>query len=153
MEDSNSPANIITEFWNSWTVVHRDTATLWAGFYWTIFPVVVLYWPSLTSRDFALTNSVEPNSYSEANGRSTDQEILCLLWNPQHHCRVHKSPPLIPIRTRLGPLPVHILEPSARPSLVMMVMTHYLCRQHEYSHDLMIPRISVQRCPYRNNIG
>jgi hypothetical protein len=45
----------------------------------------------------------------EANNHSASQEIPRLLWIPDVHCRVHNSPPLVPILAQMRP--VHTLPP------------------------------------------
>jgi hypothetical protein len=49
----------------------------------------------------------------EANSRSASQENLRLLWNPNVHCCVHKSPPPVPFLSHMNPvyaLPIYFLQ-------------------------------------------
>jgi hypothetical protein len=48
----------------------------------------------------------------KANGHSTGQEILPLLWNHKGNYRVHNSPTLVPILVQI--YPVHTFPPYFR---------------------------------------
>jgi hypothetical protein len=51
-----------------------------------------------------ITNTLEPSPSSEATSRSATQKFLSNFWNQMHQCRVHESPPMVPILRQINPV-------------------------------------------------
>jgi len=73
--------------------------------------------------ELELTTSVEQSPSWEANSHSASQEIFFLLWNPEVHYRVHKSPPLVPVLSKMNP--VHNF--LSYFSKINLIFTLHLC--------------------------
>jgi hypothetical protein len=99
----------------------------------------------------------------EANSSSASQEIPRILWNPKAHCRIYKSPPPVPILSRIDPVHVPyptswkyilILSPHLRLSLSISLRSrdqNVFCTS-PVSHTCFMPSLShFSWCDHANN--
>jgi hypothetical protein len=59
---------------------------------------------SIRSISYATTNCIEQSPSWEADSRSADREISCLLWNPNVRSRIHNSSPLDSVLKKVNPV-------------------------------------------------
>jgi hypothetical protein len=61
-------------------------------------------------------------SFWQATSHSASQEIPHLLWNPKFHCRVHNSPPLIPVVSQMHPFVFPLSLPNIHSNIILLYM-------------------------------
>ena len=64
------------------------------------------------------TNSTEQSSSREVNRFSATQKISRILWNPKVYCRIHKSPPRVPVLSQINA--VHDFPPTSGRSILIL---------------------------------
>jgi len=47
---------------------------------------------------------MQKSNNSDANSCSACEEITYILWNQETQCRVHRTTPLVPIRSQMKPV-------------------------------------------------
>jgi hypothetical protein len=63
-----------------------------------------LQFPLLTSSRYGITNFMELSPSWEAASCAATQEFPNILWDPNTHCRVQTSPPLVPFLCQINPV-------------------------------------------------
>jgi hypothetical protein len=110
----------------------------------------------LKCKDVRLTNSTELNHSWGAASCAANQEFPNILWNPKFYCRVHKSPPLVPVLNQINPVHINpscltkihfnIVRPptswSSQWSLSFWLSHQYICIP-------LLPHSCYMPCPSR----
>ena len=78
--------------------------------------------PSCVFGAFLCENQMAKNPW-EANSCSAHQEISHILCNPQFHCPVHNSLPLVPILNQMNP--ANALPSYVGPNLILLYLPCY----------------------------
>jgi hypothetical protein len=87
------------------------------------------HWSCSTAKDvfssLSLVNKIRKSR--EADIHSAGQEIPYLLWNPQVHYHVHKSPSLVPVLSQMNPIyNLDPFSPEIQFNIILSCMLYVL---------------------------
>jgi hypothetical protein len=88
----------------------------------------------------------------EAASRSATEEFFNILWNPKVHCRIHKSPLLVPIQSQTNPF--HTISSYLRSILILsyhiylgIPSSYFWLSYHNPACIPLRPRACYMPCP------
>jgi len=75
-----------------------------------------------------LTGSMEQCRPLAAGSSSTNQQIHCILWDPEFHYFIHQQPPPVPIPSQIIPMHAPLHPPPTQVGSKLRHNKHYALR-------------------------